>query len=239
MVTQIALGPLTIHVWGLMVALGIGTMLLVLRTRTRGTTVSWNQITNMGVWVIVGAFIGARLSHVFFYEPQFFLVHPNEMYRVWNGGLSSLGGIIAGTLVALWYVRHHKLSVPQYGDVIMRSMPIAWAIGRFGCFLTGMHPGIRISTGVRLDLGLIESLVWVAMTIFFSVYRARRTGWYLAMLPLLYAPARFVLDFFRARDTLMPDARYAGLTPAQYGMVVLFVVGCVLARKYKIFSRTV
>lgn len=240
-------GPFTGYVWGTMIALGIASMLFVLHRRVKGTAVSWDRITDLAAWVVAGAFIGARLSHVFFYQPTFFLSHPLEIFKVWNGGLSSLGGIIVGTCVALWYVRQNKLSVTEYGDALMRSMPIAWTIGRFGCFLESLHPGVRSEAwfavaypdGRRLDLGIIESLFWLLLAIYFSIYRSRVRGWYFAMLPLLYAPVRFALDYLRARDTLMPDARYFGLTPAQYGMIVLFGVGVALATHYRLFKKTV
>ena len=75
---------------------------------------------------------------------------------------------------------------------------------------------------VRHNLGLEEAIFTVALSAGFALLarRPRFAGFYLGLLPLLYAPYRFVSDFARVRD-----ARYLGLTPAQYGTVALLVLG--------------
>lgn len=49
-----------------------------------------------------GAVVGARLGHCFFYEPAYYIAHPIEVFKVWEGGLASHGGAI-GILIAIWY----------------------------------------------------------------------------------------------------------------------------------------
>ncbi len=235
--TTIVVGPITIFVWGLFIALGIGAGILVARREVRREKLSFDHVLDITIWAIVGAFLGARLAHVFFYEPTFFLAHPVEILKVWHGGLSSVGGITGGILGALLFVRRHKLSVKVYADVVARSMPVAWIVARFGCYLTHMHPGVHSNRwfavnypdGGRFDLGLLESLVWVGIgCVLWFVPRFKRRGMYLALVPLMYAPARFGLDFLRTTEGMMADARYGGLTPAQYGMIFLFIIGLFL-----------
>ncbi len=52
--------------------------------------------------MIAATFIGARLGHCFFYEPEYYLANPSEILKVWHGGLASHGGAI-GILLALWW----------------------------------------------------------------------------------------------------------------------------------------
>ena len=56
-------------------------------------------------------------------------------------------------------------------------------------------------------------------------------GFFLGLFSATYAPIRFVMDFLRNTDLDQADVRWAGLTPAQYGMVVLTVVGVVLMKR--------
>lgn len=245
-----ALGPLTLHVWGLFIALGIIAAMLVARRDAARYKISFDIFLDLAMWTLIAAFVGSRLSHVFFYEPHYFLSHPVEIFKIWQGGMSSLGGIIVGTVTAVLFVAHYKLDIRAYGDVVARCMPIAWAIGRFGCYVTHMHPGasttmpwgVRYSDGTRLDLGLLESVVWILIAlVVWLIPRSKRPGFYLALVPLLYAPARFILDFFRTHHDMsgmfIADARYAGLTPAQYGMIGLFLLGWYLAYKFKLLKR--
>ena len=65
------------------------------------------------------------------------------------------------------------------------------------------------------------------------MYRNRKvkSGFFLALFSATYAPIRFILDFLRNTDLDGADVRWAGLTPAQWGMLALTIVGVVLLRK--------
>lgn len=81
------------------------------------------------------------------------------------------------------------------------------------------------------DLGWYEFLylvvVVVPLTLFWS-RRTRKPGFHLVTFALLYTPVRFGLDFLR-----VSDARYAGLTPAQYACVAMFVVAVVTTWRWR------
>jgi phosphatidylglycerol:prolipoprotein diacylglycerol transferase len=81
--------------------------------------------------------------------------------------------------------------------------------------------------GARHDLGLYEAVVLLAIAgLLWRLWAGRRlTGRLLGLLAVLYGAARFLLDFLRASDVPYADARYAGLTPAQYGSVLLVTWG--------------
>ncbi len=53
------------------------------------------------VYMMVGIIAGARLGHCLFYEPGYYLAHPVEILKVWEGGLASHGGVI-GIIIAVW-----------------------------------------------------------------------------------------------------------------------------------------
>ena len=105
------------------------------------------------------------------------------------------------------------------------------------------HPGVRTSfplavlfpDGPRHDLGFYDALLLAAITLLLYGQRRRGAlrGSLLAVLALIYGAGRFVLDFLRARDLPYVDARYLGLTPAQYFCVALLAYGAwaLLARR--------
>ena len=57
--------------------------------------------------LLIGAVIGARLGHVIFYEPDYYLAHPGEILKVWHGGLASHGGAIGILFAVWWYVKKY------------------------------------------------------------------------------------------------------------------------------------
>lgn len=84
--------------------------------------------------------------------------------------------------------------------------------------------------GIRHNMGLYDAIVWGVIVVAFIVLsrKPRRRGLYMWLLPLLYTPARFVLDFMRATPEAVPfggDPRYLGLTPAQYMCIAFFALG--------------
>jgi len=82
--------------------------------------------------------------------------------------------------------------------------------------------------GTRHDLGLYESLLAFALLglFIFLDRRERFHGFFSGLLLIGYAPVRFLMDFMRARDLPKADIRHFGLTPAQYGALILFGIGC-------------
>lgn len=249
--TTIQIGPLHIFVWGMFIAAAVGIFLMIARRAApHWQKISYEKIVDVAVWMFVGIFLGARLAHVFFYEPAFFLAHPAEIFMLWHGGLASTGGIAGGVIAALLYFLKHKLPILAYGDFICACMPLAWAVGRFGCYVTHMHPGalvgqgawlaVNYPDGARADLGLYESMVWIVIAAFVWLWQQKKhpQGFFIAGVAVMYGAARFALDFFRAHDVAMPDTRYAGLTPAQYAMLLLVGAGVFVYFKYVKISRT-
>lgn len=190
---------------------------------------------DLAMWALVAGFIGARFFHVVFYGADYYVAHPLDVFKVWQGGMSSLGGFV-GAGIGLWLFakkRHFswKEFVP-YCDVAAVSLWLGWGIGRLGCFLIHDHPGtlssfvgaVKFPTGVRHDLGLYDSLVaFLLFAIFVLLFpRFVKKGWGYVMQysVLCYAVARFFLDFLRASDLPGSDVRYAHLTPAQWGMLI-------------------
>lgn len=227
------LGPLTVHTWGFVVSIGFAVAIWVAYRRAKHERLEANKILDAAFWILVAAFIGARFFHVFFYEWPYYRVHLSEIVRIDQGGLSSFGGFIGAVLAFGIFTKRYHLDVWRYADMLMFAWPLGHGIGRIGCYLVHMHPG-RLSTlpwavqypgGARLDMGFIESIVLISYFVIVTLLtksKQRFTGFYLVSGMIFYGTTRFVLDFFRATDLPISDTRYLGLTPAQYGSVVLF-----------------
>ena len=59
-------------------------------------------INSLFIYVVVGTVVGARLGHVLFYDPAYYLANPTKIFAVWEGGLASHGGTI-GIIIAVWF----------------------------------------------------------------------------------------------------------------------------------------
>lgn len=208
------------------------------------------QLTmSLALYLVAFSFPISYLLNGLLYQPdKFFSVisHPSEIAGA-RLGWSMYGGI-AGTLVGAWVWRwRHKASILQIGDAFAFAGPFGWSIARVGCFVTHDHPGHKtdfflavadFQSGMppyeaRHDLGLYDVLVLGGITVAFLLLarKPRKPGFYVGLLPVLYAPCRFLLDFLRAPVSEGGDIRYAGLTPAQYGSMLLLVAGVLVLRR--------
>jgi len=85
---------------------------------------------------LFGVIIGGRLGYVFFYKPEM-LREPISILRVWEGGMSSHGGMIGLLLFTLYYARRHKLSWTNLADNLGVTAPLGLFFGRCANFING------------------------------------------------------------------------------------------------------
>lgn len=250
-----SLGPLTIHSFGVLVAIGVMVAHTIAQNRAVTLGQSKAKMGSLLGWMLLAGFVGGHVFNVLMYEPRTILTEPWKLFWI-LGSLSSYGGILGALIgIALWKRRNPDVVLAPFLDAAAFSLPVGWLFGRMGCALVHDHPGrttdfplaVDFGThglgGIRHDLGLYEAAWWlVVVAVFFALDKAKPAlrqppGFYLAFLPLIYAPVRFGLDFLRIPPEQGGDARYFGLTPAQYLSLTFFVVGIVLMTRWRRRSK--
>jgi phosphatidylglycerol:prolipoprotein diacylglycerol transferase len=94
------------------------------------------MITNCSLYALVAGVVGARVFYVLHYFDEF---RDNliNVFKIWEGGLELLGGVLAAIIVVVLYVRYHKLPVRRYLDILVIGLMLALVFGRIGCLLNG------------------------------------------------------------------------------------------------------
>lgn len=96
------------------------------------------QVGDFITWcAIFGVIVGGRLGYMLFYNFDGFLANPLGILRVWDGGMSSHGGILGITFFSLWYARKHQISWRNLGDNLVVVAPIGIGFGRLANFING------------------------------------------------------------------------------------------------------
>lgn len=85
--------------------------------------------------VVVGVVLGGRLGFVLFYEPGYYLSHPLEILKVWQGGMAFHGGFAGVVVAGLWFCRRHGLAPLQVADAFALVAPIGLFLGRVANFI--------------------------------------------------------------------------------------------------------
>jgi len=233
----IHLGPIAIQSFGVFAALGVyvAARLLVRAARQRG--LDERPVADFAMWGLIAGLVSAHLVHLFLYHPEELRSGGLlQVLKVWDG-LSSMGGLLGGVLAAFVFFRARGLRFASYADSFALGIAPGWAIARLGCFSVHDHPGVlndfflavQFPGGARHDLGLYDALLLFGLTLLVYGLSRRKllTGRLLAVLALGYGVARFALDFLRATDVPYADARYLGLTPAQYASLLLVLYGAI------------
>ena len=228
------LGPLHWRVWGTMVGLGIlaGAWLTVRLARKRGMPA--DDLWTLALIVMAAGIVGGRVSWAL--QPSLLsetVSHPWRMFEVWQGGLALVGGLLFATVAGVWYARRVRLPILPTADLIAPGLGLGIAIGRVGCFLTGLHPGrptslpwgIEYLGAVRHPIPLYESVVGLGLLAAGLVLLRRRLppGVVATCVGMGYLVARSLLDLLRAPVGVPgADPRFVGgLTLTQALSLVL------------------
>lgn len=128
----IDIGPLSIHLYGLMIALGVvaGVWLAGRRLEASGAGTR-DQFTSIAMWAVGAGVLGARLYYIITDKSQPWK-EPGKWIKIWEGGLGIPGGLIAGVAVGIWMAKRKGISVAAVLDAAAPAIPLSQAIGRIG-----------------------------------------------------------------------------------------------------------
>ncbi len=106
---------------------------------------------------LFGVIIGGRLGYVIFYKPHM-LLEPLSILRVWEGGMSSHGGIIAILAFTIYYAHRQKLPWMNLGDGLVVAAPLGLFFGRCANFVNGELYGraTNVSWAMQFPKELID-----------------------------------------------------------------------------------
>ncbi len=150
-------GPISIHTYGLMVALGFFAALSVVRKLAPASGLDPEQSADSAFWLLVVGFIGAR---ALFVATQFedFASDPLSVFKIWEGGLVFFGGPLVAIPWSIWWFRRNKVSFWKSIDIYLPALTIAHALGRLGCLAAGCCYGrpTELPWGIHLHSDLVE-----------------------------------------------------------------------------------
>ncbi|OLP65325.1 Prolipoprotein diacylglyceryl transferase [Bacillus pumilus] len=147
------LGPISVHWYGVIIGVGalLGLWLALRECEKRG--INKDTFIDMILFAIPIAIIFARIYYVSF-EWDYYQQHPNEMMKIWNGGIAIHGGLIGAVLTAIVFTRLKKVSFWKIADVAAPSILLGQAIGRWGNFINQEAHGEAVSRAFLENLHL-------------------------------------------------------------------------------------
>ena len=209
----IRLGPLDIRTYGMFVALGFMVGLWVAARRAPSEGFKPEQVTDLGVWLVISGMLGGKLFHILFFWDEFIAGWRAEGLRSLREGFVFYGGFILASLTAVVYARVKRLPLARLADVFAPSIALGHVFGRLGCFFNGCcygkacarpwavtFPPPHVMHGIPVHpTQLYEVLgnlaIFAGLTAFYRHKRFDGQIWWLYVLS--YGALRFLVEFFR------------------------------------------
>jgi phosphatidylglycerol:prolipoprotein diacylglycerol transferase len=94
-------------------------------------------IFDLMTFLIAGVVVGGRLGYFILYQPETFWHDPLVLFRVWEGGMASHGGIIGVVVAMWWFTRKRNISFLQVSDLVVTVAPLGLFFGRLANFMNG------------------------------------------------------------------------------------------------------
>ncbi len=248
-----SLGPLSIHLWGIMVGAGIVVAVLTAYEEAhRRRMQDPSKIIDVGIWGSIGALVGARIFY-FFDKLPVLAQNPEKLFAIWDGGMALYGGVFGAVAAIALFTRIARQPFLEILDIYAFAFPAGLFIGRLGCVaihdhlgkVTSMPWGFLIDGTVRHEPALYLSFFALAIFLSFAWFRRlnprRFSGFYVVAFLMLYGVGRFLIDFTRESTGQGSDPHFYGLNLAQYvsiGMVALGLVLIAYLRKKKDYLFT-
>jgi len=208
------IGPLAIRYYGLLFALAFYAAYLVFTRIFKREKISMEVLDSLTFYMIIGVVVGARLGHILFYEPAYYLSNPLEIIKVWHGGLASHGAAI-GILIALFmFSRKHKRSYLWVLDRIAIVVPLSGAFIRIGNLMNSeIYGGVtdkpwgfvflrNNETLPKHPTQIYEALCYFAIFgLLWWMYRTGKkinnSGFFIGLMVTLLFTARFFIEFVK------------------------------------------
>lgn len=248
----IAIGPLAIRWYALAYIGGIVLGWIYARSLLKNeklwggpAPISLVQLDDFILWVTIGIIVGGRTGYVLFYNLDFFIKHPAEIFELWKGGMSFHGGFLGCVAAVILFCRVNKLPILSLGDITTAVGPIGLFLGRLANFINGELWGrpadpslpwaMIFPSGGPLprhpsqlyEAGLEGILLFTVLAVMIRFGALKRPGLILGSFIAIYGLTRILGEHFREPDPQI-GFLWGPLTMGMLLSVPMVIVGVII-----------
>jgi phosphatidylglycerol:prolipoprotein diacylglycerol transferase len=192
--------------------------------------------------VTLGIILGGRTGYVLFYNLDFFMQHPVEIFELWKGGMSFHGGFMGCVAAVILFCWKRNISILSLGDITCAVGPIGLFLGRVANFINGELWGRPADPNLPwamvfpnagplprhpsqlYEAGLEGIALFLVLALMIRAGALKRPGLILGSFIALYGLARITGEFFREPDPQL-GFLWGGLTMGMLLSVPMVLVG--------------
>jgi phosphatidylglycerol---prolipoprotein diacylglyceryl transferase len=208
---------------------------------------STQQVMDMAFVMMLWAIVGSRAMYALM-NFGYYLDHPLDVLKIWQGGLVFSGGLVAVAVAMSLYLRRNHLSFWKVGDLWAPAIALGQGIGRIGCFMAGCcygrptnlpwsvvfkDPQALAPQGIPLHPSQLYDFlsgVLIFLILLFIGLKKRYKGQVFVWFLILHSTARLFTERFRGDDrgmilgTQMTITQGLAILILLAGLVALFVL---------------
>jgi phosphatidylglycerol:prolipoprotein diacylglycerol transferase len=212
------IGPITIHTYGFMMAVGVAFALWFLFVQAKKYDLPSSKIIDMAFYTIIISLIGAKLI-LLIGNFSYYMRYWRELLSLARSGGVFQGGLTFGIIFALWYFRRHRIPTWKAADIVGPALALGHGFGRIGCFSAGCCFGRESSmpwgvifkskyasnlTGIPLGIPLHPTQLYESalnflnfFVLFLILRRKRFDGQVFSFYIINYSIIRYFVEFYR------------------------------------------
>ena len=212
------LGPLTLHTYGLLMAVGVGLGMWFLYAQAGKQGLDAPKLLDATFYTIIVSLIGAKLI-LFIGSFSYYMTYPRELFSLARSGGVFQGGLTFGVVFALSYFHKKKLPTWQVADILVPALALGHGFGRIGCFAAGCcygsacelpwraiykNPYAHDLTGIPLNVALHPVQIYEAalnflnfVVLYLVLKKKSFHGQVFSLYIINYSIIRFITEYFR------------------------------------------
>lgn len=221
------IGDVTVYTHGLLALAGIVFGAYTTYLLAKKSKLSTELLFDNVIYITLIGIVGARLAYYLLYPNQF--ESARDFFYLWNGGMVSYGGFIAGGVALYLILRSQKQHVLKWLDAFTPGFFLGLALGRVGNLMAGEYSGVARSAFPSINgvfpattVEAVLCLLIFAIGIIYYYKNINKSGLIFLISLMVYGAGRFAIDILRAEPKI-----FYSLSPGQVADVAVFLAGTV------------
>ena len=203
------------YIFGILIGWWFGKKILDFRIKAKNSSLGLVSFDNLISYIIISMIIGGRLGYIIFYNFDYYLNNPIDIFKIWEGGMSFHGALVGVVIGTHLFAKSIETETLLFLDIIACVAPIGIFFGRIANFINGELFGkpTNLSWSVvfpevdnvprhpsQIYEAFLEGILLFLILIPFIYNKKIRTGYCSSLFLIFYGLFRILAEQFREPD---------------------------------------